>query len=166
MKSDYRGMSAALVLLTLLGPMLGGMVVARLTKYSTETWYQTLVLPNATPTKSFFRPAMTVLYLGMGFSSYLVVEQVGSAPYGNRRLRSLFGWYMLQLALNYSWSLIFFLSKALRLALFAGCLLALLVTKVGWEFYKVRPVAGILMLWPLLFSLFTIFINWAIVRLN
>jgi tryptophan-rich sensory protein len=124
-------------------------------------WYDTLTKPALNPPSWVFGPVWTLLYLLMAISAWLVWRQK-PVP-GLTAAMVAFG---VQLALNAAWSPLFFgLHRPLwalydLLALWA----ALLVTVV--LFFRIRPLAGWLMIPYLLWATFAAYLNIMIVRLN
>jgi translocator protein len=134
-KRDALSLAAALAL-----PLTAGGIGGVATAKSVGTWYRTLDKPPWTPPNWLFGPAWTVLYVLMGVASWLVWRSRDQrAP---RALRL----YGLQLALNTAWSLLFFGARRLDLALaeVAALWAAILATTIS--FFRIRPVAGVLML--------------------
>lgn len=91
------------LLVAVLGTQLAGIVPAILTASDVSTWYPTLDAPPLTPPSWVFGPVWTVLFAAIGVAAYLVYRE-GSHP--KRRLA--LGVFGVQLALNTSWSLVFF----------------------------------------------------------
>ena len=98
-------------------------------------WYSSLSKPGWTPPSWVFGPVWTALYVMMGVASYRVWRAGGSL-----RL------YIVQLALNFAWSLIFFKAHDLGLATVDIAALWVAVAATTIQFWRVDPVAGYLML--------------------
>jgi tryptophan-rich sensory protein len=154
-------MSQALSLvLALLVPNAAGGVGALATASSVNTWYRDLRKPSWQPPGWLFGPVWTTLYTLMGIASWLVSRS--RSPRKERALR-LYGW---QLGLNTLWSVLFFGLRRPDLALVEivplwGSILATLT-----NFYRVNPVAGLLLLPYQLWTTFATALNFAIWRLN
>ena len=73
------------------------------TAQSVSSWYQLLEKPSWTPPDWLFGPVWTVLYLSMAVSAWLVWNR--RADTTTARLLVL---YFIQLALNTTWSILFF----------------------------------------------------------
>ncbi len=103
-----RGGEALRLATWLLLPVAVGALSGIVTAGAVGTWYQTIAKPGFTPPDAVFGPVWTTLYLMMGAAAYLATRAArrgaGSRP-DARRARALF---LLQLALNGAWSLIFF----------------------------------------------------------
>jgi benzodiazapine receptor len=105
------------------------------------SFYNQLVKPAWAPPPWLFGPVWTALYVLMGFAAWLVWHR-GPDPIVRRALR-LFG---LQLLLNALWTWIFFAWRSGGLALADILILWLLILATLASFWRVRPVAGALLL--------------------
>ena len=74
-----------------------------ITATSVQTWYQTLEKPSWTPPDWVFGPVWTVLYLLMALAAFLVWRPGGWKP-----AKAALGCFVIQLALNLGWSVLFF----------------------------------------------------------
>jgi tryptophan-rich sensory protein len=140
---------------------LAGIVPAILTAEDVATWYPTLVRPDFTPPDSLFGPVWTTLYLLMGVSLYLVWRRDGG-----RARRLALGVFGVQLALNASWTLVFFGAHAI----FGGLvvIVALLATIVATIalFARIDRRAAALLVPYLLWVSFATVLNYELWRLN
>lgn len=91
----------------LLLPLAVGGISGWLTAGAIDTWYRTLQKPVFNPPDWLFGPVWTVLYLMMGLAAYLALRAArrGGDRVGGRSARRAF---LVQLALNGLWSLLFF----------------------------------------------------------
>lgn len=110
-----------------------------------KKWYPTLKKPSWTPPNWLFGPVWTALYTMMGVASYRVWKQGGFEKQGIP-----LALYAVQLALNFSWSPLFFGAKKIGLALANITALGVAVGITSHAFYAVDPLASKL-LWPYLF---------------
>ncbi|MBH5322164.1 TspO/MBR family protein [Aurantiacibacter sediminis] len=126
-----------------------------------SAWFQSLDKPGIFPPPATFGIVWTVLYAMMGFAFAMVCAAWGS------RLRT---WaiiaFLVQFAINLTWSPIFFGQQQIEAALYVIVALdvALVVTIV--LFFKVRKWAGILLLPYLAWALFATVLNWQFLQLN
>jgi tryptophan-rich sensory protein len=131
------------------------------TTNSVSDWYPMLQKPSWTPPSWLFGPVWTLLYLMMAVAAWLVWRKWGLDGVG-----VALGLFALQLALNAAWSPLFF---GLRNPL-AGLLdivplwVAILATLLS--FWKISPIAGLLMVPYWLWVSFATALNFAIWRLN
>ena len=124
-------------------------------------WFAALDKPAIYPPPAAFGIVWSVLYALMGFALALVC-----AAWGARyRLPAIFA-FVLQLALNLAWTPVFFAEHEITLALVViGALdLAVLLTLV--LFWKVRRIAGLLLLPYLAWILFATVLTWQFLELN
>ncbi|OJW24335.1 MAG: TspO protein [Rhodospirillales bacterium 69-11] len=117
--------------------LLVGATAGAVTAPAVATWYQALVHPPGTPPDWVFAPVWTTLYVLMGVAGWLVWRRIGPA----RPLR-LWGW---QLAANAAWSPAFFGLHNPPLGMAILLVLVVLVGLTLRAFWRVRPVAGWLM---------------------
>lgn len=124
-------------------------------------WFASLVKPSLFPPPATFGIVWTILYILMGFALALVVTARG-AP-GRSMAISVF---VVQLALNMAWTPLFFgahqITGALILLLVID--IAVLVTLV--LFWRIRPIAGMLLLPYLAWVLFAAVLNWQFLEAN
>lgn len=124
-------------------------------------WFASLVKPSLFPPPATFGIVWTILYVLMGFALALVVTARG-AP-GRSAAIIVF---VLQLALNLAWTPLFFGAHQITgaLALLAAIDLAVLLTVM--LFWRVRPLAGTLLLPYLAWVLFATVLNWQFLEAN
>jgi tryptophan-rich sensory protein len=120
-----------------------------------------LVLPSWAPPPSVFGPVWTVLYALMAIAAWLV-WRIG----GFRAARMALILFLAQLAINALWSWLFFgwhlggLAFADVLALWA------LIVATLISFWRVRPLAGALLIPYLAWVSFASVLNYAVWQLN
>jgi benzodiazapine receptor len=124
-------------------------------------WYAQLVKPALTPPNWLFGPVWTLLYVLMAVSAWLVWRKAGF-----RSAAAAFSLYACQLALNALWSWVFFSRHRVGWALIDIVALwaAILITLI--LFWKVRPIAGALLVPYLAWVSFAGFLNFELWRLN
>ena len=124
-------------------------------------WYAGLERPSWNPPNWLFAPVWTVLYALIAVSGWLVVRRAGLA----RAAPALIP-YGVQLVLNGAWSWLFFgLERpGLALADILALLAAIAVTVA--LFWRIRPLAGALLVPYLLWVGFAAALNWQIWVLN
>ena len=87
-----------------IGTELVGGLGAVFTSAAIPTWYVGLVKPVLNPPAWVFGPVWTALYALMGISAFLVWRK----GKGTRMERAALGIFVLQLLLNFLWSILFF----------------------------------------------------------
>jgi tryptophan-rich sensory protein len=124
-------------------------------------FYAQLAQPAWAPPASVFGPVWTVLYALMGISAWLVWRQPGAMS--SRQVLVLF---VVQLAVNALWSWLFFAWHLGAAALAEICLLVVLIVATIRGFWRVRPLAGALLLPYLAWVCFATVLTWALWRGN
>ncbi len=125
------------------------------------SFYAQLVHPSWAPPPNVFGPVWTLLYSLMGVAAWLV-WRVG----GFRAARVALGLFLAQLAVNALWSWLFFGWHRGALAFSNIILLWLLVGATLVAFWRVRPLAGVLLVPYLLWISVASALNYAVWRLN
>jgi translocator protein len=124
-------------------------------------FYAQLVRPDWAPPSSVFGPVWTVLYALMGLAAWLVWRVAGY-----RAARAALTLFLVQLALNSLWSWLFFGWHRGALAFIdILCLWALIVATL-MAFWRIRRVAGALLVPYLLWVSFASALNYSIWQLN
>lgn len=123
-------------------------------------WYAALQKPAWNPPPWAFAPVWMTLYLLMGIAAAMVWRAGTPA---RRWPLMLFG---AQLALNALWSLIFFRWHLMGWAVVELAALCVAVAATAAAFFRVRRVAGVLLLPYLAWGLFALILNFTIWRLN
>lgn len=126
-----------------------------------STWYEQLLQPIWSPPSWVFGPVWTLLYLLMGVSCFLL----WSARKQNARTQAL-TWYGVQLALNASWTPVFFGLHAIGIALVILLLLDVSVLVTIWCTSRVSRTAAYLLLPYLAWILFATLLNAQLWLLN
>lgn len=138
-----------------------GLTSGALTAESITNWYAALDQPAFTPPNWVFGPVWTLLYAMMGVSLALVwrEREASTATFG-------IGLFALQLALNFSWSLVFFGGRNPfgGLLVIVPLLVAILLTIVAFALVDRR--AALLLVPYLLWATFATYLNYGIWRLN
>lgn len=136
---------------------IGGAVTAG----SVDSWYPTLTKPAINPPNWIFGPVWTALYLMMSIAVALVWAKAKEAE----RRRAVI-WFLIQLALNLSWSVLFFGLHEIALALGCVTLLWLAIAVTLRCFWPIDRAAGTLLLPYLAWVGFAGLLNFLIWRLN
>ena len=103
-------------------------------------WFDALTKPFFMPPGWVFGAAWTTLYTLMGIALALILAE----PPSERRRKALFLFFA-QLALNYAWSPIFFAAHDIWLAMIVIVLMLALAAAAAGQFFRMRPLAGLLM---------------------
>jgi tryptophan-rich sensory protein len=124
-------------------------------------FYQQLVRPGWAPPPWLFGPVWSVLYLLMGIAAWLVWRERGF-----RGARAALTLFIVQLAANALWTWLFFAWRLGALAFGEILLLWVLIAATIAAFWRVRPLAGALLLPYLLWVTFAAALTFAVWRMN
>ena len=133
------------------------------TRSSVTTWFPTLVKPSFNPPDWVFAPVWSFLYIIMGIAAGLVWSRI---DFEREAVRKALLFFVIQLALNAGWSLIFFGLKNPFLALVEIVLLWLIIYETYTLFVKIDKIAGYLFIPYLLWVSFATVLNASIWWLN
>ncbi|MBP3633056.1 MAG: tryptophan-rich sensory protein [Oscillospiraceae bacterium] len=150
-----------LLIKCLLIPLAVGALSAWLSGNGMETFSQ-LEQPPLSPPGWLFPVVWTILYLLMGFSSWLVLTSEAPA-HEIKRAMTLYG---LQLTVNFFWSIIFFGVGMYCFAFVWLLLLWVLIIGTMIRFYRIRQAAGELLLPYFLWVTFAGYLNLGVCLLN
>lgn len=151
-------------LLGLLGWLVGSYIAAAIGSVASlqaGSFYTQLVRPSWAPPAEVFGPVWTVLYALMGIAAWLVWRAGGF-----RAARTALVLFGIQLAFNALWSWLFFgwhrgASAFADIALLWALIVATLIT-----FWRIRPLAGGLLIPYLLWISFAAVLNYSVWMLN
>jgi tryptophan-rich sensory protein len=124
-------------------------------------WYRTLTRPAIAPPNWVFGPVWTLLYAMMAVAAWQVWE---SAPSSLRTCGLAL--FLMQLGLNFAWSLIFFRQHAIGAAFAEVVLLWAMIGATTLVFGRISPVAAWLMVPYWAWVTFATVLNAAFWRLN
>ncbi|HEX2167687.1 MAG TPA: TspO/MBR family protein [Longimicrobiales bacterium] len=135
---------------------IGGLATQRAPEF-----YTTLSRPEWAPASSVFGPVWTVLYELMAIAAWLVWKEKGL-----RGASVPLGIYAVQLVLNALWSWLFFAWQRGLLAQIEIVLLLGLIAITLVAFWRVRPLAGVLLLPYLIWVAYATALTFALVSRN
>jgi len=124
-------------------------------------FYAALAQPAWAPPSAVFGPVWSVLYALMAIAAWLVWER--SKSVGVRGPITLF---MVQLVANALWSWLFFAWRLGGAAFAEIVLLGVLIVATAVSFWRVRALAGALLVPYLLWVTFAAFLNYSVWQLN
>ncbi len=105
-------------------------------------WYASLVHPPLSPPNWLFGPAWTLLYIMMAVSAWMIWRDANRPL---RRRAALTAWGV-QLALNATWTPVFFGLHWLFAGIFVLLALLAAIAATAQRFYRVDHAAGLLLL--------------------
>ena len=132
------------------------------TAHGIQDWYPSLVKPSFTPPSWVFGPVWTLLYLMMGTAAFLVWQK----GWENGTVKTALALFAIQLILNGLWSVLFFGMRWPGLAFAEILLLWISIGGTIALFWRVAPVAGLLLLPYDAWVTFAVVLNGAIWLLN
>ena len=121
------------------------------------------VSPPLSPPAALFPIVWSVLYTLMGISAALVYVK---GKEEDKDISGALGIYLLQLAVNFFWSIIFFNMRAFLFAFIWIILLWILIIAMIKRFYEISPLAAYLQIPYFLWVTFAAYLNLAIYILN
>jgi len=124
-------------------------------------WFDALQKPSFMPPGFLFGIVWATLYALLGLALAMIVAE---PPSDRRRLALiLFG---VQMVLNFAWSPIFFAGHDITLAKYVIIAMIVIAAAAALLFYRLRPVAGLLMVPYLCWLMFATALNTSIETLN
>lgn len=139
-----------------------GIVGAVFTSPAIPAWYANLHKPAFNPPGWIFAPVWTLLFLLMGISAFLVWNKIGE----DKKVKTALSLFVLQLALNTLWSVLFFGLRSPLYAFGEIIILWLAILATILNFYRVSKAAALMLLPYILWVSFAVILNFAIVALN
>lgn len=138
-------------------PLGGGLLIGFLTRNSMIV-YNSLKKPAFTPPSFVFPIVWAILYILMGIAAYRVYMNNKSG----KDDRGAYFYYLIQLALNFLWSIIFFNLRLYGISFIIIVILLVLVILTTIKFFKVDKISGAFIityiLWLAFASVLTFFI--------
>lgn len=125
------------------------------------SFYLSLMRPPWAPPATVFGPMWTVLYTLMAIAAWLTWREGGF-----RHARSALGLFLAQLAANAIWSWLFFAWHLGAVAFVDILLLWALLVATLIAFWRIRPLAGLLLVPYLLWISFAAALNYTVWTLN
>ncbi len=147
-----------LIISTLISLGVGGLS-ALITGGDMDT-YKYLSKPPLSPPSVLFPIVWTILFILMGISAYMVYVSK------DRDKDSALTVYVIQLIINFFWSIIFFSLKLRLLAIFWIILLLVLIIIMIVKFYRISNKAGLLQIPYLIWTCYAMYLTIAIYILN
>jgi benzodiazapine receptor len=130
--------------------------VGAIASVDASTFYAQLAKPSWAPPGSVFGPVWSVLFTMMGVAAWLVWRA------GGPRARTALTVFVVHLAVNSLWSWLFFGWKLGAFAFVDVLVLLALVATTAALFWRVRPLAGALLLPYLAWVTFASALTWAV----
>lgn len=138
-----------------------GLLSGLLSRDGTSIFGETALQPPLSPPAILFPIVWTVLYALMGIGA----ARVSMTPDSVDRSKGL-NLFVVQLIVNFFWSLIFFNAQAYGFAFLWLILLLVLVVWMTFTFRKTDPLAAALQIPYILWLLFAAYLNYGVWKLN
>ena len=138
-----------------------GALAGWLTRDGLDIYKQTVTQPPLSPPSFIFPIVWAILYALMGIGA----ARVYLTPASNARSRGLLLW-LVQLAFNFLWSIVFFNLQAYAFAFFWLIALWLLILWMTVSFYRVDKTAALLQIPYLLWVAFAGYLTFGVWVLN
>ena len=132
-----------------------------LSREGTQLYARTINKPPLSPPGFLFPIVWTVLFVLMGIGA----ARIAAAPESRERSRAL-NVFVIQLIVNFFWSLIFFNAQAFGFAFLWLVLLWLLIVAMIYLFSGVDVLSALLQIPYLLWVTFAGYLNYAVWQLN
>ena len=126
-----------------------------------STFYAQLVRPSWAPPASVFGPVWSVLYAMMGIAAWLVWRE-----HGTQQRRLALTLFLVQLCANALWSWLFFGWHLGALAFADVLVLLVLIAVTTAVFWRIKRLAGVLMLPYLAWVCFASALTWSVWQRN
>jgi tryptophan-rich sensory protein len=124
-------------------------------------FYTELIRPEWAPPPNLFGPVWTILYTLMGIAAWLVWRAGGF-----RAARTALILFLMQLTANVLWSWLFFGSHLGGIAFADIILLWVLIVATLIAFWRLKPLAGAILIPYLLWVSFASALNYSVWQLN
>lgn len=142
-------------------PLITGVLASIITLGQMQI-YKTLIKPPLSPPAIIFPIVWTILYVLMGISSAMIAL----TPANKKEQRFAITLYIMQLALNFLWSIVFFNFRAFKASFVIIVMLWYTIFRMILAFMQVNKSAALLQIPYLLWVTFATYLNLAIVLLN
>jgi tryptophan-rich sensory protein len=139
-----------------------GIIGSFFTRRSIPEWYAYIHKPTFTPPNWVFAPVWTSLFTLMGVAAFLVWRKGQETP----GVKAALGIFLLQLALNSLWSIVFFGGRSIAGGL---AVIALLWAAILWtikRFAAISKLAAALLIPYIAWVSFAFILNGALAMLN
>lgn len=151
------------IIIAILIPLGVGLLSAFITKDAMDS-FSKLNQPPLSPPSILFPIVWTILYTLMGIASYLIYKS--DELYGTNYRRNSLILYIIQLILNFLWSIVFFNAKEYILSFIILIVLWLLIILLIVNSSKINKKASYLLIPYLIWTTFAGYLNIMIAILN
>jgi translocator protein len=150
------------LIISIAAPLLVGAASAYFTYPAVRGWYTTITKPSFNPPNYLFGPVWTTLYTMMGIACFIIWNSNANAQVKKKAL----AFYIIQLALNFSWSMFFFYLENPAAAFVIIILMLITIAGSIFWFKKISALAAWLLVPYICWVSFATALNFEIWRLN
>lgn len=143
-------------------PLVGGFLSGFFTMGTVAEFYLKLAKPSFSPPGWIFGPVWTILYILIGIAAFLIWNK----GLNTRGVTPALIIFLIQLALNFSWTPVFFGFQSIAGGLIIIALLWVAIIASIVMFWRLDQIAGALLIPYLLWVSFATVLNFYILRLN
>lgn len=143
-------------------PFLAGAIGSAFTTTGLDSWYQTIVKPSFNPPNWIFGPVWSTLYLLMGIALYLLWQK----GLQDKFIKNSFILFLIHLAVNSLWSIVFFGLQNPGLAFLVIIILWFMILTLIIRFYKIDKRSAWLLVPYILWVSFASVLNFSIWQIN
>lgn len=154
-------MKALKLIICILIPLTVGSISSLFVIDGVNDWYLIINKPFFNPPKALFAPVWTILYILMGISFYLIIESQK-----NSEKQNAITLFVIQLALNFLWSLFFFYFHSPAMAAIEILLLLFVIILMLKSYKTINALAYKLQIPYLIWVSFATVLNLSIWWLN
>lgn len=153
-REQKRPLSLGVLIAAILFPLFIGGVSAFMTAADMQV-YETMNKPPLSPPGWLFPLVWTALYVLMGVASYLVYSAEADPDRKKKALLLYFG----QLIMNFYWPVLFFSFSLYLISFIWLAVMWVLVLLCTVRFFRIRPLAGLLMAALLIWCTFAAYLK-------
>ena len=139
----------------ILFPLIIGAVVGLITKNKID-----YISPSFSPPPILFPIVWSILYIAMGYSSYIISNSVDINRFSALRI------YYYQLIINFLWPIIFFIYDLYLISFIVILVLLIFVIVMVIKFYKINKKAGLINVPYVIWLGFASILNFSVYILN
>lgn len=150
-----------ILILCLVIPLAAGGLAALLSGGGMDA-FENLNKPPLSPPGILFPIVWTILYLLMGLASYFVI----ASDSGKEETKSAVTLYGIQLFMNFLWPILFFSFSAYLLSFLWLVALLILIILTALSFYRIKNLAGYLLIPYIAWVAFAGYLNFGVYVLN
>lgn len=160
-KSNNYALTGAKLFGAILLPLLIGISSSFLTS-NAMMQFHFLNKPPLSPPAWLFPAAWTILYVLMGFASFLVLQTAGDRTI---KMRGLI-FYAIQLVFNFFWTILFFNGQMYLVSFIWLVMMTALIVLAAIDFFRINRLAGLMMVPYILWCCFAGYLNMGIYILS